>query len=92
MVKGIYDCSAICNECDLPVNTIYLSSDGLLFYNINNHITGFQFDVYGLNISDISFFNEDLDFQIEYENGLSFSRVLIYSSAGDIIQSGVVRL
>ena len=72
----------------MPLNTIYLTGDGSLFYNIDNLISGVQFDLYGVSISNVSLINEDLEFEIEYENGSLFSRVLMYSTAGGTVAAG----
>ena len=49
-----------CNLCDgdivdcqdLPANTIYLNSDGTVWYNSNEDIYGIQIDVYGVEVTD----------------------------------------
>ena len=79
----------LCEECDLSVGSIYLTNDSELWYNVSEDITGFQFDVYGVTILDI--LNGDAQnsgFEVIYQNGSSFSRVLGYSLSGNIINSG----
>ena len=71
----------LCNECDVDVGSIYLTEDQELWYYISEDIYGFQFDVYGITIIDITNGNAQLSgFEIVYENGPNFSRVLGYSS------------
>jgi len=44
----VYDCDA----CNLPMNTIMLTPDGDILYNVDTDIGGFQFDVLGATINN----------------------------------------
>ena len=75
------ECS-LCNECDVDVGSIYLTEDQELWYHIDSDIYGFQFDIYGITITNITNGNAQTSgLDIVYENGTSgFSRVLGYST------------
>ena len=70
----------LCGGCNLLINTIYFSEDQQeLWYNINHDIYGFQLDVYGIEIIDITNGNaSDVDLEIQYQNGSNFSRIIGY--------------
>ena len=79
----------LCNQCDLNEQTIYITDDQELWYNVNETINGFQFDLYGITITDISNGDaQNVGFEVIYENGSTFSRVLGYSTSGSTISSG----
>ena len=70
----------LCDICDVSVGSIYLTEDEELWYHIGPDIYGFQFDIYGINITNISNGNAQTSgFNIEYVNGTNFSRVIGYS-------------
>ena len=79
----------LCNPCDLASKTISILNESELWYNISEDISGFQLDIYGITISDVSFSDIDYsDFTIDYINGTNFSRILVYSTIGSSIPSG----
>ena len=40
--------------CLMPDNTIYITESGIVLYNLTEDIYGFQFNIYGANVSDSS--------------------------------------
>ena len=82
------ECS-LCEECDLSAGTIYLTNDSELWYNVTETINGFQFDIYGVTITSISDGDaQNSGFEVIYENGSTFSRVLGYSTSGNTVTPG----
>ena len=86
----IDDCGTLCEECDILPGTIYLTNDGDLWYNLSDDIYGFQFDIYGIEITGVDDGTaQNSGFDIEYTNGGSgFSRILGWSIIGNHIDSG----
>jgi len=85
----------ICDACDLSSNTIYLTFSDYnnwsteLLYNITNDIYGFQVDITGINITALqSDFLNSNNFNLIYQNGSTFSRILAYSPSNTFIPSG----
>ena len=83
------DCAGEFNSpCDLSLGLIYFSeTEKKIWYNITEDILGFQFDVYGINITGIIDGDAQLSGidQIFFENGTDFSRIIGYSLAGSKI-------
>jgi uncharacterized protein (TIGR02145 family) len=48
------DSRDVANGCDLPIDNIFLNSDGSVVYNSSSEIGGFQFNVDGTTINDAS--------------------------------------
>tara|TARA_B110000116_G_C16751077_1_gene543383 strand:- start:67 stop:768 length:702 start_codon:yes stop_codon:yes gene_type:complete len=77
----INEACGICSACDLQIGTIIFVEEEELWYNINEDIYGFQFDLYGVTINSISYGNAiSSGLIVDYVNGANFSRILGYSS------------
>jgi hypothetical protein len=82
-------CGTLCQECDISSNTIYMTNAGELWYNITDDLYGFQFDVYGIDITGITGIDaETSGFEITYENGTLFSRVIGYTTTESSVPLG----
>jgi len=87
------ECDDLCETCDLIPGSIYLTNDSELWYNVNQPITGFQFDVYGEEINITGILDGDaqaLGFTVLSQNHSEsiFSRILGYSVEGNILPPG----
>ena len=89
---AIYECGCeelpsndIVDGCDLPDNTLYITSDGSVQYNSTNAIGGFQFNVDGASVLSVS--NGDA-----ISNGFTVSSsasvVIGFSFTGSTIPAG----
>ena len=82
-------CGTLCDECDISENSIYMTNSGELWYNISDDLYGFQLDLYGIDITSINGVDvSSSEFEITYENGTSFSRILGYTTSDNYISSG----
>lgn len=82
-------CGTLCDECDISENSIYMTNSGELWYNISDDLYGFQLDLYGIDITSINGVDvSSSEFEITYENGTSFSRILAYTTSDNYISSG----
>ena len=71
------------------LNPVYLTNNSELWYNVTETINGFQFDIYGVNITGISDGDaHNYGFTIQYENGSTFSRVLAFSTSANYVPPG----
>ena len=88
----------LCNgniiECEeLDSNTIYLNSDGGLWYNLNEDIYGFQFDVVGVEVTDTFGGDaEEAGFDVYTNSTEEISRIMGFSINGNSISQGCGKL
>mgnify|MGYP001231857402 FL=1 len=70
--------------CLIPENTIYITTEGKVFYNLSEEIGGFQFSIEGATVSSIS--GGDAEFAGFYVSG--DSTILGVSFTGNSISAG----
>ena len=65
--------------CDMPINSMYITSSGSVLFNSNSDIAGFQFDLVGASVNSAAGgCAEDADFTIS----TSHTTVLAFSLSG----------
>ena len=84
-------CGTLCEECDISSDSIYLTSDGELWYNISEPIYGFQIDFHGIlvtRIDDGDAQNSDLDVHYSSNDANNSTRVVSFSMNSNNISPG----
>ena len=66
-----------------------MTDSGELWYNVTDDVYGFQFDVYGIEITGITGVDSETSgFEINYENGTLFSRIIGYTTSNSFVATG----
>ena len=88
---NVDDCYSVCGgpseACDLSQNILKTSdSNEIWIGNVESNIYGFQFDIYGINITSIGDgIAQSSGLTVEIVNGENFSRILGYSTDSSFI-------